>query len=133
MWGVGASAHKAFSGPIRLLPEVEHVWSWLPVIAMTCKPPVYTEQQEAQTLLRPMASTGLGGKPESAAFLSKDALGLSLVSRGEFHFCESSCQKLVLCLSEIDPSCVAPSVEKCGVLGPVRTRPFQAPSAFSLT
>ena len=98
MWVAGASAHKAFSGPIRLLPEVEHVWSCLPAIAMTCKPPVYTEQQEAQTLLVPMANNGLGEKPESAAFLSKDALGLSLVSRGEFHFRESSCQKLVLCL-----------------------------------
>ena len=98
MWGVGVSAHKAFSGPISLLPEVEHVWSWLPSIAMTCKPPVYTEQEAAQTLLVPMASTGLGGKPESAAFLSKDALGLSVVSRGEFHFRERSSQKLVLCL-----------------------------------
>ena len=98
MSGVGASAHKAFSGPIPLLPEVEHVWSWLPAIAMTCKPPVYTEQQEALTLLVPMASTGLGGKPESAAFLSKHALGLSLVSRGELHFRECSSQKLVLCL-----------------------------------
>ena len=80
MWGAGASAQKAFSGPIRLLPEVEHVWSRFPSIAMTCKPPVYTEQQEAQTLLVPMASNGLGEKPESAAFLSKHALGLSLVS-----------------------------------------------------
>ena len=98
IWGVGASAHKAFSDPIRLLPEVEHVWSWFPAIAMTCKPPVYMEQQEALTLLVPMASTGLGGKPESTAFLSKDALGLSVVSRGEFHSRESSSQKLVLCL-----------------------------------
>ena len=80
MCGVGASAHKAFSGPICLLPEVEHVWSWLPAIAMTCKPPVYTEQQEALTLLVPMASNGLGEKSESAAFLSRHALGLSLVS-----------------------------------------------------
>ena len=98
MWGVGSIAHKPFSGPIRFLLEVEHVWSWLPAIAMTCKPPVYTEQQEAQTLLVPMASTGLGGKPESTAFLSKDALGLSVVSRGEFHSRESSSQKVVLCL-----------------------------------
>jgi len=45
-----------------------------------------------------MASTDLGEKPESAAFLSKHALGLSLVSRGEFHFHECSCQNLVLCL-----------------------------------
>ena len=62
-WDAGASAHKAFSGPIRLLPEVEHVWSWFPAIEMTCKPPVYTEQQEALTLLVPMASTDLGEKP----------------------------------------------------------------------
>ena len=80
MWGGGASAHKAFSGPIRLLPEVEHVWSWFPALAMTCKAPVHREQEEAETLLVPMASNGLGEKSESAAFLSKDALGLSLVS-----------------------------------------------------
>ena len=98
MWGVGASAHKAFSGPIRLLPEVEHVWSWFPALAMTCKAPVHREQEAAQTLLVPMASNGLGEKPESAAFLSKHALGLSLVSRGEFHSRECSSQKLVLCL-----------------------------------
>ena len=98
MWGVGASAHKAFSGPIRLLPEVEHVWSWFPALAMTCKAPVHREQEATQTFLVPMASTDLGEKPESAAFLSKDALGLSVVSRGEFHFRECSSQKLVLCL-----------------------------------
>ena len=46
----------------------------------------------------PMASNGLGEKPESAVFLSKHALGLSLVSRREFHFRECSCQKLVFCL-----------------------------------
>ena len=91
-------AHKAYSGPIRLLPEVEHVWSWLPPLAMTCKAPVHREQEAAQTLLVPMASNGLGEKPESAAFLSKHALGLSLVSRGEFHSRESSSQKVVLCL-----------------------------------
>ena len=84
MCGGGASAHKAFSGPIRLLPEVEHVWGWFPAIAMTCKPPVYTEQQEALNLLVPMASRDLGEKPERAAFLSKDALGLSLVSGESF-------------------------------------------------
>ena len=68
-------AHKAYSGPIRLLPEVEHVWRWFPALAMTCKAPVHREQEAAQTLLVPMASNGLGEKPESAAFLSKDALG----------------------------------------------------------
>ena len=97
-WAGGALAHKAFSGPIRLLPEVEHVWSWFPALAMTCKAPVHTEQEEAQTLLVPMVSNGLEEKPESAAFLSKHALGPSLVSRGEFHFHKRSCQKLVLCL-----------------------------------
>ena len=91
-------AHKAYSGPIRLLPEVEHVWSRFPALAMTCKAPVHTQQEEARNLLVPMASNGLGGKPESDAFLSKHTMGLSLVSRGEFHFHECSCQKLVLCL-----------------------------------
>ena len=80
MWGAGASAHKAFSNPIRLLPEVEHLWSLFPALAMPCKAPVHREQEGAQNLLVPMASNGLGEKPESAAFLSKDALGLSLVS-----------------------------------------------------
>ena len=98
MWGGGASAHKAFSGPIRLLPEVEHLWSWFPALAMPCKAAVHREQEAAQNLLVLMASNGLGEKPESAAFLSKDALGLSLVSRGELHFRECSSQKLVLCL-----------------------------------
>ena len=78
-------AHKAYSGPIRLLPEVEHVWSWIPALAMPCKAPVHREQDAAQTLLVPMARRDLGEKQESAAFLSKDALGLSLVSRGELH------------------------------------------------
>ena len=78
-------AHKAYSGPIRLLPEVGHVWSRFPALAMTCKAPVHREQEADQNLLVPMASKNLGLKPESAAFLSKDALGLSLVSRGKFH------------------------------------------------
>ena len=91
MWGSGAIAHKAFSGPIRLLPKGEHVLSWFPVLAMTCKAPVHTEHMEAETRHIRMASNWLGEKPESAAFLSKHALGLSLVSRGEFHFRECSC------------------------------------------
>ena len=88
MWGVGANAHKAFSGPVVLLPEVEHVWSWFPAPATTSTAPVPREEEGAQTLLFPMASNGLGEKPESAAFVSNYALGLSLVSRGEFHFRE---------------------------------------------
>ena len=91
-------AHKAYSGPIRLLPEVEHVWRWFPDLGMTRKAPVHRDQEAAQTLLVPMASTDLKEKTESAALLSKHALGLSLVSRGEFHFHERSSQKLVLCL-----------------------------------
>ena len=84
-WAGGALAHKAFSGPIRLLPEVEHLWSWFPALAMPCKAPVHREQEAAENLLVPKASNLLGEKPESAAFVSKHALGLSLVSRGEFH------------------------------------------------
>ena len=97
-WAGEALALKAFSGPIRLLPEVEHVWSGFPGPATTSKAPVHREKEAAQTLLVPMASTDLGEKPESAAFMSKHALGLSLVSRGELHFRECSSQKLVLCL-----------------------------------
>ena len=96
-WDAGASAHKAFSGPIHLPLKREHVWSRFPGPATTSKAPVHREQEAAQTLLVPMASRDLGEKPESAAFLSKDALGLSVVSRGEFHFRECSSQKLVLC------------------------------------
>ena len=79
---VGYLGHctQGFSGPIGHLPEAEHVWSWFPALVMTCKTPVHTEPEAAQTLLVPMASNGLGEKSESAAFLSKDALGLSLVS-----------------------------------------------------
>ena len=51
MWGVGACAHKAFSGPIRLLPEVEDLWSWFPCLAMPFKAQVHTEQEEAQSSL----------------------------------------------------------------------------------
>ena len=98
MWGSGSSAQKVFSVPIRLLRKGEHVWNRFTALAMTCKPLVHTEQEEAQTFLALMASNGLGGKPESAAFLSKHALGLSLDSRGEFHFYECSSQKLVFCL-----------------------------------
>ena len=65
MWGVAASAHKAFSGPIRLLPEVEDDWSWFPCLAMPCKAPVHREQEAAQNLLVPMATRDLGEKPKA--------------------------------------------------------------------
>ena len=97
-WAGGALAHKAFSGPIRLLPKGEQVWSRFPAPATTIKAPVHREQEAAQNLLVPMANRDLGEKPERAAFLYKHALGLSLDSRGEFHFRECSSQKLVLCL-----------------------------------
>ena len=97
-WAGGALAHKAYSGPIHLLPEVEHVWSRFPGPATTSKAPVHREQEAAQTILVPMASTDLGEKTDRAACLSKHALGLSLVSRGEFHSRECSSQKIVLCL-----------------------------------
>ena len=95
--GAGASAHKAFSGPIRLLPEGEHVWSCFPAPVTLGQAPVPREREAAQTLLGPRASTGLGAKPASTALLRKHALGLSLLSRGEFPFREGSSQKLVLC------------------------------------
>ena len=97
-WAGGASAHKDFSGPIRLLLKGEHVWSRFPGPATTSKAPVYREQEEAQTLLVPMESRDLGEESESAAFLNKQPFGLSLVSPGEFHSHECSSQKLVLCL-----------------------------------
>ena len=90
-WVGGASAQKDFSGPIRLLLKGEHVWSWFPVLAMTCKAPVHREQEEAQTLLGHITRRELGDKAESVAFLSKHALWLSLDSRGEFHFRKCSC------------------------------------------
>ena len=40
-----------------------------PALAITYKAPVHREQEATQTLLVPMASTDLGEKPESAAFL----------------------------------------------------------------
>jgi len=51
-WG---QCTQGLSGPICLLPEVEHVWSWFPPLEMTCKAPVHTEQEEAQIILIPMA------------------------------------------------------------------------------
>ena len=69
-WSAGASAHKAFSGPIRLLPEGEHVWSCFPAPVTLGQAPVPREREAAQTLLGPRASTSLGAKPASAALLS---------------------------------------------------------------
>ena len=65
MWGGGASAHKAFSGPIRLLPKGEHVWSWFPVPSTTSTAPVSGEPEAAQTLLGQRASIDLWEKPDA--------------------------------------------------------------------
>ena len=59
-WAGGALAHKAFSGPIRLLPEGQHVWIWFPAPVTLGQAPADKEQEAAQTLLVPMASTDLG-------------------------------------------------------------------------
>ena len=80
MWVAGAGAHKAFSGPFHLLRKGEHIWSWFPAAETTSTAPVPREQLAAQNFLGPKASRDLGEKPESTAFLSKHALGLSLVS-----------------------------------------------------
>ena len=52
----------------------------------------------SQNLHGPMGSRGLGEKKASVAFLSKNALGLHFVPRGECTFPECSSQKLVWCL-----------------------------------
>ena len=78
-----ASAHRASSGHISLLREGDDVWSWFPAAETTSQAAVQREQEAAQTLLVPMARRDLGEISESAAFLNKEALWLSLVSRGE--------------------------------------------------
>ena len=65
---------------------------------MTCKALVHREQETAQTLLGLRASRDLEEKPESPAFLSKHALGLSVVALREFQSRECSPHKLDLCL-----------------------------------
>ena len=69
----------------------------LPSQATTRKALVHREREAAQTLLGPRASTGLGEKPASTAFLNKHALESSLVSQGDFHLRKCSSEKLVLC------------------------------------
>ena len=85
MVGCWGQSTLGFSRPIRLLPEVEHGWIWFLAPATTWKAVVHRELEAAQTLFGRRVSTGRGEKQENTAFLSKHALGLSLVSRGEFH------------------------------------------------
>ena len=94
---VGPVHTKPFSGPIRLLREVEHIWSWFPYPATTSKAPVHREQEAAQTHLKPVAKGERGEQGGRGAIMNKDALGLSLVSRGEFHFRAGGCRVLVVC------------------------------------
>ena len=63
VWGDGASAHKAVSGRIGLLPEGEHVWRWFPAPASTRIATVHREEEAAQNFLGPKASRDLGEKP----------------------------------------------------------------------
>ena len=71
------------------------------------------------------------GETTSISYLSKHALWLSLGSREVFHFHECCSLKLVCAFSVMGPRWVPPELAKCGVMGPVHTRPFQAASAFS--
>ena len=59
-WVAGASANRAFSGPIRFLAKAEHVWSWFPAQETTSQAAVATEPEAAQTLLGSKGSIGLG-------------------------------------------------------------------------
>ena len=46
-----ASANQAFSRPITLLPEGEHVWSWFQATETTRQAAGITEPEEVKTLL----------------------------------------------------------------------------------
>ena len=46
--------------------------------------------------LCPRESRGPGAKMACVAFLSRGSLGLLFAARGDFHFAQCSCQKLVL-------------------------------------
>ncbi|RKM63557.1 hypothetical protein C0984_19450 [Clostridioides difficile] len=58
--GCWACANKAFSCPVRLLPEGEHVWIWFQPPENTSQAAVPTEPEAAQSLLGPRGTTGLG-------------------------------------------------------------------------
>ena len=102
--GSGASAHKAFSDPIRDLRKGEQVWSWFPALAMTFKAPVHREPEAAQTLLVSMACRDLVEKSESTGFLNKQALGLSLVSEESFTLANAAPRSQFCAFSEMGPS-----------------------------
>ena len=61
-WLTGACANKAFSCQISLLPEGEHIWSWIQAPESTSLAAVPTEIETDQTLLGPKGNRGLGEK-----------------------------------------------------------------------
>ena len=78
VWVAGACANKAFSCPVCLLPEGELVWSWFEAAETSHQAAVPAEPEEAQNLLGPLGSLGIGEKA-NIAFLSKDVQALLLV------------------------------------------------------
>ena len=98
----------SFSDALPLFPEGEHVWRWFPAPVTLGQAPVHREHGAAQTLLGRRASTGLGAKPASAALMSKHALGLSLLSRGDFTFEKEAPRRSFCALSEMGPRWVPP-------------------------
>ena len=59
-WVARASANRASSCQISLLPEGEHVWSWFQAAETTSQAAVATEPEAAQSLPGTMGGIGLG-------------------------------------------------------------------------
>ena len=102
-----------------LFREGEHFWSGFPAAVATSQAEVPTEPEAAQTLLGPTGSRGLGEKLASAAFLSKDALGLRCVSEHGFPLQSAAPRSEISTVSEIGLRWVPPKLAHCGWLGPV--------------
>ena len=66
------------------------MWIWFQPPENTSQAAVPTEPEEAQTLLGPMGSLGLGENQAGAALLSQAASGLRFVPRAQFPFAECS-------------------------------------------
>ena len=80
----------------------------------------------------PNGDHGLCQKKASAAFLSKDALGLRFVTEAQFPLQKAAPRISFCAVSKMGPMLLPHELAKCGDLGTVDTRPFQAPSVFSL-
>ena len=59
-WVARASEHRASSGQISLIREGEYAWSWFPAAESSSQAAVSKEPEEAETVLGPMGSLGLG-------------------------------------------------------------------------